>query len=275
MKVLMVKPTYFDVKYSINPHMLNKDGKLNRINYELAQTQWYHLKSTFESIGLKVEVLQGRGDLPDMVFSANHALPLVGSKEVILGKMNGSDRQGEISLFKEWYINHDYKIHELELSSNQSFEGMGDAIWSGTPDVLLGGHGFRTNSEIYDQLEELLDIKVIKLKLINENFYHLDTCLCVFNKNTVSVVAEAFDNEGLLKIKKVFENIITIDLSEALANFAGNSFCPDGKNVILQKGSHKYCEHLRKFGFNSIEVDTSEYIKAGGSVFCMKMVVES
>ena len=271
----MVKPTFFEVKYAINPHMLDENGKLNSIDYNKAQNQWSDLKYMFESINLKVEVIEGGEGLPDMVFSANHALPLIGKKEVVFGKMYNLDRAREIDLFKKWYTSKGYKIHELDLSEKESFEGMGDAIWSGTPKVLLGGYGLRTTIEVYDKLESLLNIKVIRLKLVSDKFYHLDTCLCVLDKETVSIVKMAFDEESLNFIKKQYKNIIEINEPEAINNFAANSFCPDKKNVIVQKGAAQYCRDLKKIGFIPIEVDTSEYMKAGGSVFCMKMVVES
>jgi N-dimethylarginine dimethylaminohydrolase len=42
---------------------------------------------------------------------------------------------------------------------------------------------------------------------------------------------------------------------------------------VLQKGSASACADLRRLGFKPVEVDTSEFMKSGGSVFCMKQVV--
>jgi N-dimethylarginine dimethylaminohydrolase len=42
-------------------------------------------------------------------------------------------------------------------------------------------------------------------------------------------------------------------------------------DIVIQKGSNKLTQRLRQSGFTLHEVETSEFMKAGGSVFCMKM----
>lgn len=275
MKVLMVKPTFFEVKYAINPHMQAKDGTLNTIDDEKALEQWLSLVSEFEKIGLDVAIIEGGQHLPDMVFSANHALPFLNKKAVIMGKMAHLNRAAEVPLFRKWYADNGYEIFDLELNEGESFEGMGDAIWANDPQVLFGGYGLRTSESIYHQISEKFGIQTIPLKLISEHFYHLDTCFCVLKKDTVAIVSSAFEENSLKKIHDYFKHVIEIDFHEAMDNFAANSFCPDEKHVILHHGSVKYMAELKKHNLIPIGVDTSEYIKAGGSVFCMKMVVEA
>ncbi|NDB82577.1 MAG: amidinotransferase, partial [Alphaproteobacteria bacterium] len=48
--------------------------------------------------------------------------------------------------------------------------------------------------------------------------------------------------------------------------------CPDQKHVIIQKGCQKTLQLLKDHDFVPLEVDTSEFIKSGGSVFCMKLM---
>ncbi len=73
-------------------------------------------------------------------------------------------------------------------------------------------------------------------------------------------------------IEAYFKNIIFADENENLKYFVCNCHCPDGKNVIVQKGSTKFKEDIKKTGFNLIEIETGEFIKSGGSVFCMKLM---
>ncbi len=73
-------------------------------------------------------------------------------------------------------------------------------------------------------------------------------------------------------IHEAFDHVIEIEHAENLACFSGNCHSPDGKHVILQRGSRHFLRDLAKKGFTPIEVDTSEFIKAGGSVFCLKMM---
>ena len=43
--------------------------------------------------------------------------------------------------------------------------------------------------------------------------------------------------------------------------------------VVLQKGANEVNEKLRAAKFEVIEVETGEFMKSGGSVYCMKMNV--
>src|SRR5205823_74258 len=109
-------------------------------------------------------------------------------------------------------------------------------------------------------------------KLTHPRFYHLDTCLSILNQTTALYCPAAFDTDGIDQLHKNFPNLIEVPLNEADApGFACNAHCPDQKHVILQKGSVQTCKNLVKNGFVPFEVDTSEFIKSGGSVFCMKL----
>ena len=52
---------------------------------------------------------------------------------------------------------------------------------------------------------------------------------------------------------------------------ACNAAVVDAKTAILQKGAASVSRHMSVMGLKVLEVDTSEYIKSGGSVYCMKM----
>ncbi|HRB00496.1 MAG TPA: amidinotransferase, partial [Ignavibacteria bacterium] len=67
--------------------------------------------------------------------------------------------------------------------------------------------------------------------------------------------------------------IIYADNEENLKYFICNCHCPDGENVIVQRGSSKFKEDIKKSGFSIIETETTEFIKSGGSVFCMKLMI--
>jgi N-dimethylarginine dimethylaminohydrolase len=43
--------------------------------------------------------------------------------------------------------------------------------------------------------------------------------------------------------------------------------------VLIQEGCDGTVDRLRAHGFVPVELDTSEFLKAGGSVFCMKQMI--
>ncbi|HEY9786422.1 MAG TPA: arginine deiminase-related protein, partial [Candidatus Obscuribacterales bacterium] len=137
--------------------------------------------------------------------------------------------------------------------------------------LLWGGYGHRTEAEAYKMVSALTNAPVVKLRLINPTFYHLDTCFCPIDEDTVVVYLDPFDSEGQALIRHFFKDVIEVSVREAY-NFACNAAVL-GKDVFLQKGSPDLEKELLKRGLNPISVDTSEFMKSGGSVFCLKMFI--
>jgi len=268
----MCEPTFFDVKYAINEHMLNEDGNLNNVDKSLANTQWVTLKKKFEELSIETLTITPAKDLPDMVFTANQTLPFKKGNKVsfILSNMHHDERKKEVSCFSNWLSQNN--LETINLEANSSFEGMGDALWNYETNELFGGFGFRTNKEIYTEIEKITQVKVNMLSLINPKFYHLDTCLAIANKNTAFYVPSGFDNESQALLKSKFSNLIEIPEEEALSGFAANLCVVNGTDLIIQKGNPVTCEAAELNGLNVHTLDTSEFMKSGGSVFCMKQL---
>lgn len=271
-KVLMVKPTFFDVEYVINPHMKGQVGDVDRIQ---AQNEWNHLLEGFKELALDVEVIDGEKGMPDMVFCANQSLPFIdeaGTKKVVMGIMKTEQRKPEVEAIEKWFQKQNYEILHLDQEKVNSFEGMGDGIWHSKRQLLWGGYGFRTSVNAYQQVSDLLDVPVIALELTNEAFYHLDTCMCMLDESTVLIYPDAFTKAGLEMIHLLFERVITATKYEAEELLAVNAVCPDGKNVLIQQGCTDVNKKLRDAGFSVHEFSTYEFLKSGGSVFCMKLL---
>lgn len=270
--VLMVKPTYFDVEYVINPHM---EGQIGTVDTIQAANEWEHLLGGFKELGLCTHVLNGVKGLPDMVFCANQSLPFIDENEnrkVVMSIMHAPQRRGEVEHIEEWYRKNGFEILHLDPSVTQKFEGMGDALWHFKRKLLWGAHGFRTNPSAYKQIAEMLDTPIVILELTDEVFYHLDTCMCMLNEKSVLIYPDAFAESSLEMIHLLFENVIISSKYEARKLFSVNATCPDGKNVLIQQGSTDVNKKLRDAGFRVHEYSTYEYIKSGGSVFCMKQL---
>jgi len=272
-RVLMVKPTYFDVEYVINPHMKGFIGGVDKMQ---AQNEWDHLADAFREFGYEVIIIDGQRNLPDMVFSANQSLPFIdedGSLKAVMSIMQSDERKGEVPHIETALQALGYETVHLEKDSVSEFEGMGDAIWHFQRKLLWGGYGFRTSSEAYRQISGLFDIPVIALELTDDYFYHLDTCFCSLNETSVLIYPQAFTEEGLEIIHKLYPTVIEATTYEAKSQFAVNAACPDGRNVLIQQGCTDINRKLRNNGFKVHEFSTYEFIKSGGSVFCMKLML--
>ncbi|MBS1518474.1 MAG: amidinotransferase [Bacteroidetes bacterium] len=270
-KILMCRPDYFEVNYSGNEFMKDNIGKVDKNS---ALKQWEDLKSVYESLGFEVILIPPGEGLVDMVFTANQSLPFVdknGNKSVILSKMKNEQRKEEVRHFRKFYENLGYRVLELP-GDVEYFESMGDCVIDFQRNILFGGYGFRTQEITYDYISNYTDFKVVKLKLINPFLYHLDTCLSVLNSETAVIAENAFDEDSLKELRSSFSKVITADTDENLKYFVCNCHCPDGKNVIVQRGSRIFSKDIKESGFSLIETETTEFIKSGGSVFCMKLM---
>lgn len=276
-KVLMVTPTYFNIDTPINAHMLNADGKPHSLDKNKALKQWNELKLIYEKLTLTVSILEGTSGLPDMVFCANQSLPYLDKNNglnALLSNMHNDIRHKEVEYINYFLKSRQYStIPIASRSENTLFEGMGDVCFLGRTRFMLGGYGFRTSKDMYVALTKMTETPVAIFELKNPKFYHLDTCLSVLNSTTALVCKEAFTQEGYELLQKLIPNLLEVPLSEADSpGFACNAHCPDEKHVIIQQGNKKSIELIKKHNFIPIEVDTSEFIKSGGSVYCMKLM---
>ncbi len=268
--ILMCEPLFFDVKYEGNIYM--KD--LPIVDIENTFLQWTSLKQKYSKLGYEIKTIPAVKGLTDIVFTANQSFPFLkknNQKCVILSKMRNDQRKEEVKYFKELYESEGYDI--FELSSNiDYFESMGDALIDYENDRIFGGYGFRTQEKVYDEIEKITEMEVIRLKLISNKFYHLDTCLSILNKDEAIMCESGFDRESVDKIYSSFRKIYNISEKDNMEGFLCNCHCPDGQNIIVQKNNSPVFKELEK-NYIVHETETSEFMKSGGSVFCMKMML--
>ncbi len=277
-RVLMCSPDYFDIVDVKNVHM---QGHIGNTDKAQVNAQWQSLKDAYDALLTnkvldEVSVIPGAPGCEDMVFCANQTLPWKmedGSEVVVMSRMRHESRQREVPYFEEFFKNKGFK--PLHFNNVKMFEGMGDVIPHPGKRLLYGGYGHRTTAEAYDELATMLQTPVVALELINPKFYHLDTCFVPLSKDSVMLCKEAFTEEGLAMIRQLFTKVYYIPEYEAEKYFSLNAHAFDAhgtKTAILQKGSAITVDVLKQEGYNVVEIETGEFMKSGGSVFCMKMM---
>ncbi|MFT4625985.1 MAG: N-dimethylarginine dimethylaminohydrolase [Myxococcota bacterium] len=268
--VLLGDPAHFDVTYVINPHM---QGQIGQVDRSKAVSQWAALAAVYRDLGYPVHVLDPVAGLPDLVFVANPSFPAKlpdGRWVVVRSRMRSELRQSEVAVHATWYETQRHALTVPLGAGAYAFEGKGDARWHPDRELIYCGYGYRTQRPALDALAALLGAPVVALELVDP--YHLDTCLSPLDATTALVVEEAFTPTGLALLRATFPNCITVPYADAM-RFAANGNCPDGRHFIVHHGSVHTVARVRSAGFQVIEVDTSEFIKSGGSVFCMTMML--
>jgi N-dimethylarginine dimethylaminohydrolase len=252
---LMVRPTHFDVTYSINPWM----NPAKPTDAGLAIAQWEWLRDLYLTLGHRVDLLEPREGLPDMVFSANGATTVDG--RVLVARFRHGQRAPESASYVDWFRRQGCSEVRQARWVN---EGEGDYLVSGP--WVLAGSGFRTDPRAHAEAEGFFGRPVVGLKLVDPRFYHLDTALALLDDETAMYWPQAFAPESRKVLEELYPDAIKATEHDAAA--FGLNAVSDGLHVVLPQSATGLIEQVRERGFEPIGADMSELIKAGGSVKC-------
>ena len=261
--LLMCSPRLYDVSYVINPWMA---GNVHASSRERAAEQWQELHDALIRIA-DVKLVDPEPGSPDMVFTANAGLECGGT--VVLSSFFHSERQEEEKHFRRWFEKEGYRV--VDIQRETPFEGEGDALFSADRTMLFVGHGPRTTESSHHALTCFGPLKVISLHLVDPRFYHLDTCFAPLNDGSVLYYPEAFSAESLAKIEARYPAGKRIIVSEQDAICFACNAVNIGRTVLLNKISRRLRTQLDFRGFDVIEIDLSEFLKAGGAAKCLVM----
>src|SRR6185503_20975699 len=105
------------------------------------------------------------------------------------------------------------------------YRGSGGTLWM--------AHGHRSISAAREVIHEHLGSEVVTLKLVDDRFYHLDTCFCPLEGGSVLYYPPAFDDRSreAIESRVPADKRIAIDEEDALA-FACNAVNIDATVVV-------------------------------------------
>jgi len=258
-KLLLCPPDHYGIEYEINPWMKCE----HKADAKLVGAQWAGLHAVLCDLGCEVQLLEAQPKLPDLVFTANAGL-LVGNK-FIPSHFRHPERQGEEPHFIQWFAGRRCEI--VALPEGMFFEGEGDALFFG--DVLFCGYKFRSDIRSHQFIADQLKCLVISVELLDDRFYHLDTCFCPLSADTAMWFPGAFDEYGQRAIRNHIPNLIAVEPDEAV-HFACNAVVL-GRDIVLPEGCPKLYSALAMHGFQTHALPMTEFIKAGGACKCLTL----
>jgi N-dimethylarginine dimethylaminohydrolase len=257
--ILMCAPTYFGIEYEINSWMHTE----NDVNHAIAQKQWEDLYGIYSNkLGWNVNLVEPIQGLPDMVFATDCCL--IKDGKILLSNFRYPERQPETQHFEKWLHENGYTNTK---HAEHIFEGGGDNMVCG--DIILAGHGFRSDAGAADEMAEYFKCKVVSLKIIDPDFYHLDTSLAVLSDDTVAYYPGAIDEESREKLKRAIPNLIEATHEEAKG--FGLNAVSDGKTIITSNESESLMQKYRDAGFEVIGISILEFRKSGGGIKCLTL----
>ena len=258
-RLLLCPPDHYGIEYEINPWM---DRTHNAVP-DLARAQWQRLHDTLQSLGCQIECVAPQQKLPDMVFTANAGL--VAGNKFIRSNFRFRERRGEEEHYEKWFAQHGYEV--ARLPDGLFFEGEGDALFCG--EVLFCGYRFRSDIRSHQLIGEILKCLVISVELVEDRFYHLDTCFCPLPGGGALWHPSAFDGYGRRAIRHHTHDLIAVAPEEA-AHFACNAVVI-GHEIVLPEGCPKLCAKLAERGYHPHPLPMTEFLKAGGACKCLTL----
>jgi N-dimethylarginine dimethylaminohydrolase len=270
-QVLLCPPTYFEVRDRKNPYMRVP------VDRNKAQRQWDAFCAVLRGTGLQVSIIDPVNDLEDMVFAANQVF--VGwheqtGKFIVPSEMRFPSRQKEVPHYVEWFAQRGYKIMALDLIG-ECLEGGGDLLWHPDRSRIWAGYGIRSTAcgvKRFASAMNDLDFSLTPLQLVDEFFYHLDTCLCPLNSEAAIFYPGAFSRDAQQVLESGWKRLYAVAREEAL-QFACNGVAVNGR-YLTSRLTRTLETALKAEHLEPVVVDVSEFEKSGGSVFCMKTFLD-
>jgi len=244
------------------------EGNIHRSSRDRAEEQWNKLHDVLKDHADVVLVEPQKG-WPDMVFAANAGLVL--GDQCVLSRFFHPERQGEEPHFQKWFEDNGFTVHTLPESL--PFEGAGDALIDRAGHWVWAGYGFRSELDSHAYLAKWLDVEVVSLRLVDNRFYHLDTCFCPLKDGYLMYYPPAFDDYSnrLIEMRVPEDKRIVVEEVDAI-NFACNTVNVD-RVVVMNKASESLTKALGDCGFEVVETPLTEFLKAGGAAKCLTLKV--
>jgi N-dimethylarginine dimethylaminohydrolase len=217
-------------------------------------------------LGVRVELLPPVSGLPDLCFTANAGLAVDGL--FVSSRFRYPQREAEVPHYTAWFLDRGYRVACLPRPA--CFEGEGDVLFCG--DQLVAGYRFRSELEAHRLLGDLLGLPIRSLELIDPWFYHLDTCLLPLRAGQAAYYPDAFSAASQRLLKETISDLIPVTAEEA-HRFACNAL-PIGDAIVMNTGCAFLASALNEAGYRVHEVETAEFLKAGGGPKCLALFLE-
>ena len=225
-------------------------------DYEKALAQHLNYIKALEQCGVKVTVLEVNEQFPDSTFVEDVAL--LTPKCAVITNPGAPSRKGEIAgmeiVLKNFYSNIEH------IQSPGTIEA-GDIMMVGSHFYI--GLSARTNAEGAQQMIKILNKYRLTGSVVSlEKVLHLKTGLAYLENNNLVACGEFLHKKEFQKY-----NILEIDEEES---YAANCIWVNNQ-VLIPKGFPKAKATIEKAGYQTFEVDVSEFQKLDGGLSCLSL----
>ena len=240
------------------PSMVNgiTSANLGEPDYKLALKQHKNYIKALEYCGLQVTVLEANDLFPDSTFVEDVALCT--PYNAIITNPGAKSRKNEIHSIIPVIEKHYDSIEQIESPATVE---AGDILMVGN--FYYIGLSQRTNLQGANQTISFLKKYGMNGKTVKmEEFLHLKTGLSYLEDRNLLVNGEFVDHPIFNQF-----NTIVVDNDES---YAANSVWVNNK-VIVPAGFEKTREKIQRLGYETLEIDVSEFQKLDGGLSCLSL----
>ena len=236
------------------PQAISNHPQKTGINYFTALKQHQNYVSTLKQIGGKILSLPPENSLPDSTFVEDTAF--VFGETAFLCSAKEKSRRNEVESVAKILKDH------LKLLQLKPYLDGGDIL--STPEAIYVGLTSRTDAKAAKFLSKQICKKMVCIPVFKG--LHLKSAVSYLGSNILLISPERVETSAFKNFKWI--------VVEERDSYAANCLAL-GNRVIMPAGFQKVNEKIRQYGFETIELEMSEFEKADGGVTCLSLIISS
>jgi dimethylargininase len=234
------------------PHAISDHPQKKAIDQPRALIQHQSYVDALKQAGGKISPLPPEDLLPDSTFVEDTAF--VFGKTAFLCSAKEKTRQNEVESVAQALKDH------LKIVNLEPYMDGGDIL--NTPQVIYIGLSKRSNERAIQSLSQKIDKEIVPVPVVKG--LHLKSAVSYLGNNILLIDPERVECAA-------FKNFEWIEVEEK-DSYAANSLAL-GNRVIMPAGFPTIREKIVQHGFETVEVEMSEFEKADGGVTCLSIIL--
>ncbi|WP_147534645.1 dimethylarginine dimethylaminohydrolase family protein [Bacillus marasmi] len=260
-RVILCQPNYMSIREMGNKPVSKTTKK--GIDLEKAIQQHEQFVKTLKDNGVEVNLLPHHKKYPEQVYTRDIGFTL--GQTIFVAKIASPKRRGEENILKQWLDDEEISYYVL---AKDHIEG-GDVLID-RENIFVGLSG-RTHQQAINHLQSLLTQYKIKSIPFHERFLHLDCVLNIIARDVAILYPPALTKEDITFLSTMYR---LIEVTDEEQRMLGTNVLNIGNNKIISLPENENVNNLlQRFGYQVIEVEFSEIVKAGGSFRCCTLPI--
>lgn len=233
------------------PQAISNHPQKKRINFSRALNQHKKYADTLKQMGGKILSLPAEDSLPDSTFVEDTTF--IFGETAFLCSAREESRRGEVESVAKVLKDH------LQVKQLKPYIDGGDIL--NTPEAIYVGLSNRTDENAIQYFSRQIEKEVVSVCVTKG--LHLKSAVSYLGNNVLLINRERVDSSAL-------KNFEWIEVEEK-DSYAANCLAM-GNKVIMPEGFQAVREKIRKHGFETVDLELSEFEKADGGVTCLSII---